>query len=164
MSNPIDDLARALASTTTGLTLRQATVQAVNLGTWTATIGLSGSATGVPGVPCVSTYTPLVGDNVLVLSAGPASLLILGTVNRKTDRGRVVTQNTDASGFYTFSHGLGVVPTFIGITNNAPNGQASWPITLMVDSYTASTIKLRAYGISAVYTSQPISFFWRAEA
>jgi hypothetical protein len=63
-----------------GVQFRQGVIQAATPPT--ATLQLGGSTTDIPGVPCLSSYTPVAGDTVCVLKNGP-DLLIVGSVGPK---------------------------------------------------------------------------------
>jgi hypothetical protein len=65
----------------TPLFRRKGVVQTVQTGAgvYTCTIRLGGSAVDIPGVPCLNSYVPKVGDIIEVIRDGP-QLLIVGKI------------------------------------------------------------------------------------
>lgn len=167
--DPVLELAKLIAPTSkVPLALRFGVVSSVSGGG--ANVLISGSAVPAGPLPCLSSYSPTAGDTVILVGTG-ASILVLGSVVGGSGgsalgiaRGHVASANTDASGFLTVTHGLGVIPRYVFISNNAPNGQSTWPETLMYDTVTATTFRVKAYTLTGTYNSLPVSLSWRVEA
>lgn len=70
----VDALSRLITPPANALRLRTATLAAATANR--ATLTLAGAT--VPGVPYLSTYTPTVGDTVLVLQTETGLLVVLG--------------------------------------------------------------------------------------
>lgn len=72
---PVDALARLLKPSPDTVRLRAATIQSSALGL--AVVSLAGQS--VTDVPYLASYTPVVGNTVLMLQTGKGQFLILGT-------------------------------------------------------------------------------------
>lgn len=73
MPKPVDTLAQLMAPSPNAVRLRRATVSAAT--STAVTISLAGAALSAP---FLSSYTPTVGDTVLVLQTNAGLLFVLG--------------------------------------------------------------------------------------
>lgn len=77
------------------------------------------------------------------------------------DTGHVVA-TTDASGWVTVSHGLGVVPSYADVSVESPNSGAPRPDVRYVTNYTATTFRVRFIreGGGSPYSNASVRFNW----
>ena len=77
------------------------------------------------------------------------------------DTGHVVA-TTDASGWVTVTHGLGVVPSFADVSVENPNSGGPRPDVRYVTSYTATTFRVRFIreGGGSAYSNASVRFNW----
>jgi hypothetical protein len=142
--------------------VRTATVATVSA---TGTVGLTApGGQAIAGVPYLDPYIPRVGDVVLALVNGTSwTVLGLCAPARPPFVRGVTAGTTDGSAQLVFTHGLGVIPTSVLVTPQAPQSGANIFSQFVVDTYTATTARVRAFRPPGTgINSLSITFSWLA--
>lgn len=140
------------------LRLRQGTVTAAAPASRTATITLGGDTTSpIPGVACMGTYHPVVGDTVWVAVNG-TDLLILGSLT-----GERSTYTPTLSGF---TQGSGAISGAWSLVDGMVDFEAQW--TYGSGSAAASAVPVLSLPVNAdvtfQYPGQLQGYFWDVSA
>jgi hypothetical protein len=113
-------------------------------------------------LPVVGDWTPEAGREAMIVSSRSGNMRVVGMVasgpgTRTLVRG-VRTATPDASGYSTWNHDLGVVPTGVFVQGRSPIGGGTLADRPIVDSLTSTQARVRWIG----YGSGAITWAWMA--